>query len=156
VADLALLGARAAGFAGDGVVAVVRFRALATGHPEVGLAAVEARDGSNHPVPVATSALRDEPASPTITALSRAFPNPFRGTTAIGFSLAQAGPVTVELFGVDGRRVRTLARGPWEPGVWRLEWDGRDERGNTVAPGVYFVRLTTGQGRFTKAITNLR
>jgi hypothetical protein len=37
--------------------------------------------------------------------------------------------------------VRALAGGTSEPGEFTLAWDGRDERGHPVAPGLYFARL---------------
>jgi hypothetical protein len=154
--DMALLGARESGFAGQGVVATVRFRALAAGDPQLALGAVVARDAANQKVDLETAVLRVEPKLPTVTALSMPYPNPFRGASTIGFSLAQAEPVTVGVYGVDGRLVRTLASGRWEPGVYRLEWNGRDEQGNPMSTGIYFVQMTTGHGRFAKKITYLR
>ena len=70
-------------------------------------------------------------------------PNPFNPSTMIGFELPVASPIHVEIFDVAGRRIRTLASGDVYPaGVHALEWDGRNERGRTVASGVYLYRLT--------------
>jgi flagellar hook assembly protein FlgD len=88
--------------------------------------------------------------------LSGAYPNPFETSTTISFHLAQAGPVTLAVYGVDGRKVRTLASGRWQAGVHPVSWDGRDGDGRATAAGVYFVRLTTAQGSFTKRIASLR
>ncbi len=43
-----------------------------------------------------------------------------------------------------------------QPGVWRIPWDGRDEHGRIVSAGIYFVRMATSHGQFTKVITHLR
>jgi hypothetical protein len=43
-------------------------------------------------------------------------------------------------------------RGVLEPGVHRIEWDGRDRRGRPVASGVYFYRLEGSAGTWKKMI----
>jgi hypothetical protein len=134
----------------------VRFRALTAGEPQVTLAGVRARDAANHEVEVATAVLGIPAPLPTVTQLSRVYPNPSRGSTTIAFSLAETGPVSVVVYGVDGRAVRTMARGSWEPGDYRLTWDGRDDQGHAMSAGIYFVQLTTERGRFTKRVTYLR
>jgi serine protease AprX len=120
------------------------------------MATLLARDASNGTVEMASSVQRNAPAIPTVTMLAPAFPNPFSGATTIAFSLSRGGPVSIDVFGIDGRRVRSLASGRWEPGVYRLDWDGRDDAGHVTAAGVYFVHMSTPAGRFTKRITNLR
>jgi hypothetical protein len=154
-ADVALLGARTDGFAGQGVVAVIRFRALAAGDPQVRLATVTARDQANRDVTL-SSERAEVGGLPSVTMLSAAYPNPFGAATTFALSLAQAGPVSVTIFSVDGRRVRTLATGPWQPGQYRLTWDGRDENGGGVAAGVYFVQLAAPNVRSTRRIVYLR
>jgi hypothetical protein len=156
VADVALLGVRGSGLGGEGVVAVVRFKALAAGEPKVALAALVARDPSNQDVEIESSTRIEVPMRPAVTMLAPAYPNPFGTSATIEFSLSDPGPITLAVFGVDGRRVRTLADGEWEPGVYRLEWDGQDERGHRASAGIYFVQLRTNHGRFTKRVSNLR
>ena len=46
---------------------------------------------------------------------------------------------------VTGRRIRTLVRGMRPAGRHQAEWDGRDERGIPVSPGLYLCRLSTAQ-----------
>jgi len=93
---------------------------------------------------------------PTGTMLAGAYPNPFETSTTISFHLAQAGPVTLAVYGIDGRKIRTLASGRWQAGVHPVRWDGRDGEGRATAAGVYFIRLTTLEGSFTKRIASLR
>lgn len=148
--------APASGFAGDGVVATVEFRALAAGDPAIALGSARARDAWNRPVDLAGSVEQTAPEIPATTMLSLPFPNPSRGEATIAFGLARPGPVRVVLYGVDGRAVRTLADGAREAGVFRLTWDGRDDDGRPLAAGIYFVRMTSAQGTFTKRISHLR
>lgn len=76
--------------------------------------------------------------------LARIRPNPWHGARTLRFSLAQAGPVELELMDVMGRRVRTLATGVLPAGPHEHAWDGRDRHGNPVAAGIYFVQLRAG------------
>ena len=77
-------------------------------------------------------------------ALAPVVPNPMRDRLAIAFSLARPVRVTLAIYGLDGRRVRTLADGSLPAGPHALSWDGRDDRGRPVASGVYFCRLAAG------------
>jgi hypothetical protein len=73
-------------------------------------------------------------------------PNPFITGTSLAFTLAQAEPVSLEVYDFSGRLVRSLVRSWLEPGPRRVEWDGRDNGGRRMAPGVYFARLRTRAG----------
>jgi flagellar hook assembly protein FlgD len=57
----------------------------------------------------------------------------------------------LELYDVTGRHVRTLLSAPLGPGEHRVTWDGTDERGQRVASGAYFARLSAaGQNQTMK------
>jgi hypothetical protein len=81
------------------------------------------------------------PASPLEVALSPPFPNPMRDAVSIRFVTADPGPVRIAIHDVSGRHIRTLEDEPREPGAGLLRWDGRDDRGTRVAPGVYLVQM---------------
>jgi hypothetical protein len=85
------------------------------------------------------------------------YPNPFNPTTTIRFGVAQQGRVTLRIYDVRGALVRTLVDDVREAGVeHRVRWDGRDDRGRSVASGVYFLRLEA-QGFFeTRKMVLLR
>ena len=76
------------------------------------------------------------------TAFSGARPNPVLASAGaqFAFTLAQPGEVTIQLTNVQGRRVRTLT-GAFEAGPSTLAWDGRDDNGVRVGPGVLFARF---------------
>ena len=82
-------------------------------------------------------------------------PNPFRGHAVFRFGLSRAGDVRLELYDLAGRRVRSLVNGPLPAGEQTRAWDGRDERGNGVRPGVYFVRLTMPGRTFNARLVSL-
>jgi len=72
-------------------------------------------------------------------------PNPFNPSTTIRFALAHdASQVTLDLYDVQGRRVRALWNGPLSRGRHERSWDGRNAAGAPVATGIYFVRLAAG------------
>jgi photosystem II stability/assembly factor-like uncharacterized protein len=74
-------------------------------------------------------------------------PNPFSRTVQVGYAAPAGSPVTLGVFDVAGRLVRTLYRGSAEAGLECVVWDGSDANGRRAAPGMYFVRLTTlGEG----------
>jgi hypothetical protein len=73
-------------------------------------------------------------------------PNPFLAHTSLTFTLAQAEPVSLEVYDFSGRLVRSLVRGWLESGPRGVTWDGRDNGGQRAAPGVYFARLRTRSG----------
>ena len=154
--DVALLGARSTGLAGEGVVATLRFRALTAGNPGITLATVAGRDAENRGVELDASVAPAIEAGPAITQLSPAYPNPFAGSTMIDFSLAKAGPVKVSVYAVNGRQLRVLANGAHAPGVYRLEWDGRDDQGRIMPAGLYFVQMSANGARFTNKMSRLR
>jgi hypothetical protein len=142
------------GLTGDGEFATVHFHVIAAGDPKFGFASVDARDAQNHAVTLATGVTAVTPRS-FVTAFAPAMPNPFGHSTTFAFSLAKAGRADLEVYSVDGRRVRTITSGVRDAGEYRLEWNGADDAGRTIAPGVYYARLVTAQGRFTRVVTRL-
>lgn len=81
------------------------------------------------------------PVLPRRLALEPNVPNPFNPSTRIRFALPEAGRVRLDVLDLRGRRVQSLVDGELEAGLHTLEWQGRDERGRSVASGVYFLRL---------------
>jgi hypothetical protein len=153
--DVAVLGAAAPGLTGDLDLAAVRFRALRAGTPGVTLARSDARDAANRHTNVALLSAPTANAMPTASRLDAAAPSPFRERTALGFALARPGNVELAVFSVDGRRVRTLVSGARDAGEYHLAWDGRDDSSQLAGPGVYYLRLVTPQGHFSRRLTLL-
>jgi hypothetical protein len=69
-------------------------------------------------------------------------PNPFNPTTTIKFDTAGEGRLDLRVYDVSGRLVRTLVDESRPPGRYSVIWDGRDNKGQPVASGVYFCRMT--------------
>ena len=86
----------------------------------------------------------DRIAAPREFALDPNYPNPFNSSTTIRYRIAEPGRVRLEIFTVQGQKVKTLADGDVGPGVYQVEWDGLDASGKPVATGVYLARLQKG------------
>ena len=82
------------------------------------------------------------PSSPV--RLHAAVPNPFNPMTTIAFSLDRTEQVSLAVFDLNGRLVRTLLIGSLTAGRHEVKWQGRDDRGSEVASGVYLYRLVAG------------
>ncbi len=79
---------------------------------------------------------------PAMAYMSPGFPNPLNPGTSIAFGLPQpGGHVSLRVYDVSGRLVRTLVDGELPPGRHSSRWDGRDDAGTPVASGVYFYML---------------
>ena len=69
------------------------------------------------------------------------YPNPFNHETEIIFSIPQEGLVTLSVYDLQGRLVKTLFNGYREAGQFNANWNGTNAAGETVASGLYFYRL---------------
>jgi len=98
----------------------------------------------------------DTPPAEAVTRLLPPWPNPFNPAVTIAFDTAGPGRVTLLVFDVAGRLVRTLHDGPLGAGRHESVWDGRDDRGVAAASGVYFCRLSAGLYTATGRLVLLR
>jgi hypothetical protein len=74
--------------------------------------------------------------------LSHAYPNPFNPVTKIAYSVKEAGPVTISVYNVAGKVVRTLLDTEVEAGAEGfVVWNGANDGGERCASGVYFYRI---------------
>jgi hypothetical protein len=92
---------------------------------------------------------------PGSTAIHAAAPNPFVRETMIAFDLGEPGPVDLSVFDAQGRRVRRIRGGYLAVGRYTEHWDGRDASGRSVANGLYFVRLQTPAGNWSRKVVKL-
>jgi len=92
---------------------------------------------------------------PTGMALRANHPNPFSTGTTLHFSLPREAHVRLVVHDVTGRTVRVLVNGLRGAGNQQAVWDGRDERGSRVSPGVYVTRLDVGGVSLTRKMTLL-
>ncbi|MFQ5768947.1 MAG: FlgD immunoglobulin-like domain containing protein [bacterium] len=88
--------------------------------------------------------------------LSQNYPNPFNPTTTIQYHLPQTGKVTLRIYNLLGELVQTLVDEVKPPGVYKIDWDGKNSQGLQVGGGLYMVRMKVGGFVQNKKIVLLR
>ena len=93
---------------------------------------------TNHPVAIPVYQLANHP-------------NPFNPSTTISFMLPEpASQLKVNIYNLKGQKIRTLSRNSLQQGEHSLVWNGKDDKDNSVASGVYLYRLQVdGQTKAT-------
>ena len=99
--------------------------------------------------------LMEAEAAPKETVLLSNYPNPFNPETWVPYQLSEPADVTLSIYSVDGRLVRTLALGHQPAGIYQSKsraayWDGRNFFGERVASGLYFYTFTAGDFTATR------
>ncbi|HET6350386.1 MAG TPA: T9SS type A sorting domain-containing protein, partial [Candidatus Krumholzibacteria bacterium] len=93
----------------------------------------------------------DTPAALSLRA-GDAYPNPFSTGTALDVSAPDNAGLTVDVFDVAGRRVRTLSLKQTAAGTARISFDGRDDRRRLLPSGVYFMRVHAANETVTRKL----
>jgi hypothetical protein len=91
-----------------------------------------------------------------VYSLSQNYPNPFNPQTTIRFSLRDKGTVTLRIYDVAGRLVKTLVDEVRDAGAYIEPWDGRNNRGARIASGVYFYKMESRHFSRTRKMVLLR
>ena len=94
--------------------------------------------------------------SPMTYSLHQNYPNPFNPVTNIAFDIPKATHVSLKIYDLLGRNVRTLLNEQKSPASYVAVWDGRDNRGSKVSSAVYFYRLETEHFTTTKKMLLLK
>jgi len=76
--------------------------------------------------------------------LAQNYPNPFNPTTLISYALPQNAFVTLKVYDMLGREIKTLVSKEFAAGKYSIDWNGDDNFGNKVATGAYVYRITAG------------
>ena len=84
------------------------------------------------------------------------YPNPFNPSTSISFYLPGPERVRLEIYDIQGRRIRTLADQTMEGGRHTLHWNGTNDAGSNVSSGVYLYRLVCGKNALTRKLVMMR
>ena len=90
---------------------------------------------------------------PTEYSLQQNFPNPFNPITTIRYGLPEAAQVTLFIYDIKGRKVRSLIGEQQAAGSYEYQWNGMDDSGQPVSTGLYLTRLQAGS--YTKTIKML-
>ena len=84
--------------------------------------------------------------------ISYSYPNPFIERTQIEYNLPKISNVNIAIYNVLGAKVKTLLNKRQNAGTHTITWDGRDNSGNKVSSGFYFLRLETGEYEGTRKL----
>ena len=79
--------------------------------------------------------------------LEQNYPNPFNPTTNISYSILNTAKVTLKIYDVLGREIKTLVNSEQRPGRYNVTFDARD-----LSSGVYFYKLSAGNYIATKKL----
>ena len=85
---------------------------------------------------------------PSITSLSKNYPNPFNPSTTINYSISTPGHVSLVIYDLNGATVKTLVNEFVGKNNYSIKWDGRNNSGQSVASGQYFY-VMKAPGGFT-------
>ncbi|HET9328758.1 MAG TPA: FlgD immunoglobulin-like domain containing protein [Candidatus Eisenbacteria bacterium] len=96
------------------------------------------------------------PSGPLGLQLRQNAANPFKSRTSVSYALPGPSDVSLGVFDAQGRRIRGLVEG-WQDGPrwYTVEWDGRDDRDQQTANGVYYIRLVTPQGMKSVSVVRI-
>jgi hypothetical protein len=126
----------------------------AGGVVRVSAATIHTPDGTTS-LPQLPQNVRFDPL-PTEFVLYPAYPNPFNPTTHLRYFLPRASQMTLRVFDLAGRAVRTLATEPAGRGYHTVTWNGRDQDGRYVASGLYLVELRVADLRQVSKVMLLK
>jgi len=86
-----------------------------------------------------------EKSLPMTFALNANYPNPFNPSTTLEYGLPEAADVRLNVFDIQGKKVKTWMITSQEAGWHEVIWDGRDMSGNLVSTGIYIYSLQAGE-----------
>lgn len=93
---------------------------------------------------------------PTDFELGQNFPNPFNPSTTITFNLSEETNVKISIYDMTGRLTRELVDQSMAVGKRTINWDGKDDAGNSVSGGIYLYNIQAGDYSQTKKMVLMK
>ncbi len=87
---------------------------------------------------------KNQTTAPENYLLSQNYPNPFNAETQIYFIVKDFSNVELTVYNALGQKVKTLVKGDYQSGEYRIIWDGTNENREGVSSGIYFYKLQIG------------
>ncbi|MDD5765398.1 MAG: T9SS type A sorting domain-containing protein [Candidatus Marinimicrobia bacterium] len=84
------------------------------------------------------------------------FPNPFNASTRIRYRIVSEGSVHISIYDLKGSLVKTLVNVHQSTGLYEMDWNGTDRFGQSVASGVYFLRIESDHSTRNRKILLVR
>ena len=103
-----------------------------------------------------SSSVADQVTQPRTFALQQNYPNPFNPITTISYSVPEPSHVVLEIYNIQGTKVRTLVNRMQTAGAYTVTWDATDEWGGTLGGGSYLYKFTAGDFSQVRRMTLLK
>jgi hypothetical protein len=84
------------------------------------------------------------------------YPNPFNPTTTISYEIPKTGSVEIKIFDINGQLVRKLINEQQTAGVYKINWDSKNDAGRTIASGVYICQVKYNSSLLAKKLLLLK
>jgi len=84
--------------------------------------------------------------------LHQNYPNPFNPETMIQFDVPQRVDLTLSVYDLLGRRVKTLVKDNLDIGSYNVKWDGSSDAGEMLSSGMYFYELHSSKFHSVKKL----
>jgi hypothetical protein len=84
------------------------------------------------------------------------YPVPIQNSTTVSFTLAEPKEVSIKIFDMTGKPVKTIAAAQMQSGDHQFIWNAKDEKGNALNTGIYFLRIETEDYSETRKIIMAR
>jgi hypothetical protein len=94
--------------------------------------------------------------SASLIELSTPYPQPFTADTRLSLWVGQVTDIAIDVTDINGRSVKSIGCGLYEPGTYNLSWDGTNDSGRRVSPGVYFISCSSSLGRRVRRVVIVR
>ena len=88
--------------------------------------------------------------------LQQNYPNPLNHKTTILFSLFKLSSVKLSIYDIKGQKIKTLVNENLQRGHHEIIWNGKNENGEAVSPGIYFYQLKVKNKMITKKMLLLK
>jgi hypothetical protein len=86
------------------------------------------------------------------TKITSVYPNPFSNESRISYSVKNTGTVQISIYNLLGQKVRQISNATKATGSYVTSWDGKDDHGNKLSNGIYFVRMQSNDSQDTKKV----
>ena len=100
--------------------------------------------------------IENEGQHPTAFALLQNYPNPFNPTTTLRYDIPENSHVTITIYDMLGRQVKTLINQTQDAGFISVIWDATNDYGKPVSAGVYLYQIQAGEFVQTKKMVLLK
>ena len=127
-----------------------------TSNPLLTISVTDGQTGTVSVSPAGTLSNNMGATIPQIFALHQNYPNPFNPTTSISYDLPKNEFVSINVFDLMGREVKTLVNKEQIAGFRSVKWDATNNTGHPVSAGMYIYTIQAGEFRQTRKMVLLK